>query len=55
MAATDLARASESSKFDGKATRVDRIGVGVAVDVDRARLLVERGGDLGGDRREASR
>ena len=33
--------------------RVDRIVVGIAVDVDRARLLVERGRDLLGDRGEA--
>ena len=31
---------------------VNRIGVGVAVDMNGARLPVESGGDLGRDRRE---
>ena len=46
IAATDLARASRQFEIRGKGDGLDRIGVGIAVDVNRARLLVERGGDL---------
>ena len=52
-AATAFARSTDSSKLDGKRTVLDRRVVGMADDLDVARLLVERRGDAGRDRLEA--
>ena len=52
MTATDLARACGELEVRREGDGVNRIGVGVAVDMNGARLPVERGRDLGRDRSE---